>query len=183
MTIHATKHVTAEELSEMGDIGRCELIQGEIIRMAPAGAEHGNTAGEIFGRIWMFVREQNLGEVYAADTGFIIARNPDTVRAPDVAFVRKDRVPAQPRRGFFDGAPDLAVKVVSPGDTHSELSAKVNQWLAAGAVSVWVVDPPNQVVDVHHAGDRVERYRVADILRDEAILPGFSVAVSEIFRT
>jgi Uma2 family endonuclease len=181
MSSISTKLVTAEELFAMGDIGRCELIQGEVVHMAPAGAEHGDVAFELGRRIGNFVREHALGKVYAAETGFTIARNPDTTRAPDVAFVRKERVPARPRRGFFDGPPDLAVEVVSPSDTHSELAAKVSQWLTAGAVSVWVVDPPNQTIDVHHAGDRVERYRVADTLRDEVILQGFSVAVSEMF--
>src|SRR4051812_24414815 len=120
MTTQATKPVTEEELFAMGDIGRCELVHGEIIHMAPAGAEHGGIVGEIHGRIWAHVRQNGLGKVYAAETGFTIARNPDTTRAPDVAFVRHERVPKTPRRGFFDGPPDLAIEVVSPGDSHSD---------------------------------------------------------------
>lgn len=181
MTTQATKIVTAEELLEMGDIGRCELIQGEIIHMAPTGAEHGDVAAELLYVIKRFVNAERLGKVYAAETGFTISRNPDTVRAPDVAFVRKDRISSRPRRGFFEGAPDLAVEVVSPSDTHSELAAKVSEWLAAGATSVWVVDPPNQTIDVYGAGNQVKRYSAADELRDETALPGFSVRLTEIF--
>src|SRR5688572_23097283 len=106
-TATTTKPITAEELFAMGDIGRCELVRGEIVKMPPAGAEHGDVAGEAFGRLWSFVRQHKLGKVYAAETGFIIARDPDTTRAADVAFVRADRVPPAPVRGFFPGAPDL----------------------------------------------------------------------------
>lgn len=181
MSLQATKPITAEELFEMSDIGRCELIRGEIIHMAPSGAEHGDIAGELFGLIWSFVRQHKPGKVYAAETGFKISHDPDTVRAPDVAFVRKDRVPAKYRRGFFDGAPDLAVEVVSPGDTHSELAAKVDKWLAAGTVSVWVVDPATRSIEIYHNSGEVLRFRVGETLTDDAILPGFKLPLNELF--
>jgi len=181
VTTQATKPVTAEELFAMGDIGRCELIRGEIVHLAPAGAEHGDVAGELLGMIWSFVRKHQLGKVYAAETGFTIARNPDTTRAPDVAFVRNDRVPVKPRRGFFEGAPDLAVEVVSPGDSHSQIVAKVNEWLAGGTTSVWVVDPPNRTIVVYRANNQVKRYGPADVLNDEPTLPGFTLRINELF--
>src|SRR5947208_1696360 len=98
--------VTAEQLFAMPDIGRCELVKGEIVMMAPAGAEHGGVAMELAYRIKAFVDAHKLGKVYAAETGFTISRNPDTTRAADVAFVRKERLPSGPRRGFFEGPPD-----------------------------------------------------------------------------
>jgi Uma2 family endonuclease len=168
----ATKPITAEELYAMGDIGRCELVKGEIIHMAPAGADHGDIAGEMFGLIWGFVKEHQLGKVYAAETGFTIKRKPDTVRAPDVAFVRSDRVPPPGKRGFFDGFPDLAIEGVSFNDLASELSEKVEDWLAAGTTSVWVVDPRTRTIDVYRRGRDVIRYRENDELRDEPTLPG-----------
>src|SRR5438105_2494196 len=119
-----TKPITADELFAMGDIGRCELVKGEIIHMAPAGAEHGGVAADLLFIIKKHVDANHLGKVFAAETGFTIARNPDSTRAPDVGFVRRDRLPTSPRRGFFDGAPDLAVEVVSPSDTHSDLATK-----------------------------------------------------------
>jgi Uma2 family endonuclease len=180
MTV-ASKPITAEELFEMGDVGRCELINGEILPMAPAGAEHGSMVIAISVPLALHVRAHRLGRVYGAETGFLIARQPDTVRAPDVAFVAGDRVPEQPRRGYFDGPPDLAVEVISPSDTMSEVKAKVEQWLAAGTVSVWVIDPPNRLVEVYRKGQPVLQYRTGDELRDEPTLSGFVLKVDQLF--
>ena len=149
--------------------------------MAPAGAEHGDVAGQVFYLIRSYLEDHPLGKVYAAETGFTIARNPDTIRAPDVAFVRQDRVPRTPRRGFFDGPPDLAVEVVSPSDRHSDINAKVDQWLTAGATSVWVVDPPNRSIVVHRAGGQLLRYQGDQELRDEPTLPGFILKLADLF--
>ena len=176
-----TQPITAEELLAMGDIGRCELVRGEIIMMSPAGADHGEIAGIIFGLIWKFVKDHKLGKVYAAETGFTIARNPDTTRAPDVAFVKKERVPPRGKRGFFDGHPDLAVEVVSFNDLASDVSEKVEEWLSAGTSSVWVVDPRTRTIDVYRRGRDVIRYRERDELRDEPMLPGFELKLSEVF--
>jgi Uma2 family endonuclease len=181
MTITTTQPVTAEALFARGGIGRCELIAGEVINMAPAGAEHGEIALELGYRIKQYADTHHLGKVYAAETGFTIARNPDTTRAPDVAFVRAQRLPPTSPRGFFEGPPDLAVEVVSPSDSHAELSAKVEQWLSAGAVSVWVVDPANRTIDVHRAGQPILRLRAGDELRDEPALPGFTLRVEDVF--
>jgi Uma2 family endonuclease len=165
-----TRPITADELYAMGDIGRCELIKGEIIRMPPAGADHGDIAGEVFGLIREFVKKHNLGKVYAAETGFTIERNPDTTRAPDVGFVKKERVPPRGKRGYFDGPPDLAVEVISFNDLASEVTEKVEEWLAAGTKSVWVIDPKAKTLDVYPSGRDVVRLRERDELRDETVL-------------
>ncbi|HEY8666274.1 MAG TPA: Uma2 family endonuclease [Tepidisphaeraceae bacterium] len=175
------KPITAEELFAMGDIGRCELVRGKIIKMAPAGADHGDVAGEIFRLIKNYVIDKRLGKCYAAETGFQIERDPDTVRAPDVAFVQAKRVPAGRISGFFPGAPDLAVEVVSPSDSHTDIIAKVDTWLAAGTISVWVVDPRNRIIEVYRAGNQVLRYRAGDELRDDPVLPGFVLKVEEVY--
>jgi Uma2 family endonuclease len=179
MTTQATKLVTAEELFEMGDIGRCELIDGEIVRMSPSGAEHGNVAGNVLAVVREFVKRRRLGRVFAAETGFKLA--PRRVRAPDVAFVRADRVAGGIPRKFFEGAPDLAVEVVSPSDTSLEVKAKVEDWLSRGTRSCWVVDPKTRLVVVHHPGGQVMRFDEKGLLRDEDVLPGFSVPVAEVF--
>lgn len=179
MTIQTA--ITAEQLFEMGDIGRCELVRGEIIMMAPAGAEHGDIALNIAYCIKAHVIAQQLGKVYAAETGFIIARDPDTTRAPDVAFVRQSRVPATPVKGFFPGPPDLAVEVISPLDRMAQLMQKVNDWLSAGVISVWVVDPTRRILTVHRAGGVAVVYQQTDELSDEPTLPGFTVKVRELF--
>lgn len=182
MTLQATKPITADELLAMGDLGRCELIKGEIIRMAPAGFEHGGVEGDIFRLVANFVEAGHLGVARPSDTGFIIGRNPDTVRAPDVAFIRKERLPKGPRRGFFDGAPDLAVEVISPSDSWSEVLDKVNDWLAAGTISVWVADPPSQSIHVYHTDQQAVVYKLHDELRDETVLPGFVLKLTDVFR-
>lgn len=181
MTATVTKPITAEELLKMGDIGRCELVRGEIVHMTPAGFEHGGYAGEFGFRVKMYVDKRKLGKVLAAETGFVLSRNPDTVRAPDVAFVRKGRVPRGRLRGFFEGAPDLAIEVLLPDDRMTEVNTKVNEWLAAGTRSVWVVDPLNQTVTIYRKDGQILRYSAADTIRDEPTLPGFTLKLQEIF--
>ncbi len=149
--------------------------------MSPAGFEHGRIVGRICGRLERFVEQQAIGVVTGAETGFRIGRDPDTVRAPDVAFIRAERVPPAPLRGFFQGAPDLAVEVLSPGDRASEVLAKVQDWLSAGCRAVWVVDPANRTVSVYRSQDQVVTWSVSDELTGGDILPGFSLSVAEIF--
>ncbi|HZL33735.1 MAG TPA: Uma2 family endonuclease [Tepidisphaeraceae bacterium] len=173
--------VTAEQLLEMGDIGRCELIQGEIKMMAPAGADHGAIANRLAFYITSHVLPRKLGEVYATETGFLISRNPDTTRAADVAFVRKDRLPREVVKGYFPGAPDLAVEVLSPGDRSPEVLEKVHGWIAAGTISVWVVDPLRRSITVHRASDVQVVYNAADELRDEPALRGFTMKLGDLF--
>jgi Uma2 family endonuclease len=180
MSTLSTKPITAEALLELGDASPCELVQGEIIHMTPPGFEHGDIAVEIAYRIKSFIRGKGLGKV-VGEAGFVLARNPDTVRSPDVAFVRRDRAPAHRWPKYFDGAPDLAIEVVSPWDSRSEVAAKVDQWLAAGTQSVWIIDPPNRSIEVYRVGNKIIRYRDEDELRDEPVLPGFALKLAEFF--
>jgi|CXWL01.1.fsa_nt_gi Uma2 family endonuclease len=172
--------VTADELLMMGG-GRCELVQGEVVSMSPPGFSHGLVASEVAYHLQQFVRQHRLGRVPAAETGFLLARNPDTVRAPDVAFVRTERLVAT--EGYFPGAPDLAVEVVSPGDRFSEVLSKVDEWLRAGAREVWVVDGPRRVVHVHRPGHRVLELTDGAVLDGGEVLPGLDLAVSACFPT
>ena len=172
---------TAEELLRTPGLGRCELVRGELIMMTPAGFEHGRIVSRIGARLEDFVEEQRLGIVTGAETGFQIGRDPDTVRAPDVGFVRAERVPAGPIRGFFPGAPDLAVEVLSPDDRAGEVLGKVQDWLAAGCRAVWVVDPARQTVSAYRSRDPMVVWGVSDELSGGDILPGFKVPVAEIF--
>ena len=116
-----------------------------------------------------------------AETGFKIAQDPDTVRAPDAAFIRADRIGGKLPQGFFPGAPDLAVEVLSPDDRASEVIAKVENWLAAGCRSVWVVDPKTQTVSVYRPDRKAIVLKSTDTLTDADLLPGFAAAVAEIF--
>jgi len=111
---------------------RYELIQGELKQMWPAGFNHGAKGMNLAVALGQHVKANNLGIVLLAETGYKIAENPDTVRAPDISFVRRERIPAREVTGYFPGAPDLAVEVISPSDTVYEVSEKVAEWLAAG---------------------------------------------------
>ena len=177
------KPITADELFAMGDVGRCELIYGELVMMSPAGAEHGLVALRIGSFMRQFVDSHGLGVVLAAETGFIVDRDPDLVRAPDVSFIRKDRLPdGRVPRGYFPGGPDLAVEVVSPTESRREVAEKVNMWLASGASAVWVADPPMMTITIHRVGQPPRRLTVTEDVGDEPLLPGFTMSVAQVFR-
>ena len=171
---------TAEQLLKAGDIGRCELVRGRLVMMVPAGADHGRIANEVAFRLTRFARSRKLGTVFGAETGFFLSRDPDTVRAPDAAFVRKGRLTA-PRRGYYPGAPDLAVEVVSPDDRPGEVGEKVAEWLGAGTRAVWVVDPEARAVTVHEPGKAARGIPETGVLRGGRVLRGFELPVREIF--
>jgi Uma2 family endonuclease len=174
-------YLTAEELLDLGDIGSCELLRGELVMMSPASFNHGWIAGNIYEGLKSFVKPRRLGIIATAEAGFIIERNPDTVRAPDVSFIRAERIPSEGVPGFFPGAPDLAVEVLSPSDRSAEVTAKVQQWLTAGCATVWVVDPRTSSVTAHRRGVEGKTFFEADTLICENLLPGFSLPVVEIF--
>jgi Uma2 family endonuclease len=178
----SSKLITADELLAMGDIGRRELIYGELVMMSPAGAEHGVVALRFGSFLREFVEANDLGYVFAAETGFVIARGPDVVRAADASFVRKARVPGALPSGYFDGVPDLAVEVVSPGDTKREVSEKVDMWLANGTAVVWIADPKPQTVVIRRVGQKPVTLTIGDEIRDEPLLPGFMLPLSKVFK-
>lgn len=178
----ATHEMTAEDLMRMPDDGfRYELVKGEIRKMAPAGAPHGHVAVQVTWRLAQYVEANNLGAVFAAETGFKIARDPDTIRAPDVAFVSRSRIPPGGiPSGYWQGAPDLAVEVVSPGDAYVEVEDKVLDWLEAGTRMVIVVNPAKRVVSVYRALKAVVLTE-NNVLDGDDVVPGWSVAVKDLF--
>lgn len=182
MTVE-TKPVTAGELLRMPDDGvRHELVRGEIREMTPAGNEHGYLAGEIFAELRNHVKANGLGRTYAAETGFKIASDPDTVRAPDAAFVSRERVEKEGSvAGYWPGAPDLAVEVVSPGDSHSEVVEKALAWLDAGCRMVLVADPKNRVVTVYRAPREVSVLGEGDAVDGADVVPEWKLSVTELF--
>jgi Uma2 family endonuclease len=179
----SSSRLTAEDLPYvMPDEERCELVAGKLIREPLPGEEHGWVAAAILGRLFAFVREHRLGRLYAAETGFVLARDPDTVRGPDAAFVSHYRASTVIRRGpYFEGAPDLAVEVLSPSNTRGEIAAKVSEYLAAGAEAVWVIDPRSRTVSVHRPGSDPQSLRREDVLDGGSVLPGFRLPVAELF--
>lgn len=172
---------TAEQLLRAPDSGRCELLRGELVMMSPSGFEHGRVVVRVTGPLFRFLQQNPLGVLIDAATGFQIGHNPDTVRAPDVAFVLRDRVPPPSFRGFFQGAPDLAIEVLSPDDRAGEVLAKVWDWLGAGCRAVWILDPRTRTVSVYQSRTQITVLSDEETLTGGEILPGFSMPVSEIF--
>lgn len=175
--------ITAEQLFELSDDGyRSELVQGEIVRMTPTGGEHGIVAMRIGVLLSEYVEAHHLGVCFAAETGFILQRDPDTVRAPDVAFVAADRVPRTGIPTFYwPSAPDLAVEVLSPWDRPAEVRRKVEEYFAAGTRLVWIVDPAARTVHVYRSLHDVRVLRGDDELNGDEVLPGFRCVVNRLF--
>jgi len=173
--------MTAEELLRLNlPNKRTELVRGVLVVREPAGYQHGDVAMRLAAAIFTHVQARGLGRVFAAETGFTLARKPDTVRAPDVAFISTARLPDPPPRGFAELAPDLAVEVLSPDDRPGEVLAKVADWLNAGARLVWVVDPVRVLARVYRADGSESILDDPDALRGEDVLPGFEYPLSAI---
>ena len=150
--------------------------------MAPAGHVHGEYAMSIGAPLAIHVKTNGLGKVYAAETGFQLESNPDHVRAPDAAFVRRQRVEeVQDEPGFFPGAPDLAIEVISPSDLYTEVDEKVADWLDAGTIAVILVDPRRRVVKLHRSMTDVVVLNEEDTLDVDDVVPGWQMPVGEIF--
>lgn len=183
MTV-STKLMTADELLMLPDDGkRYELIEGVLIEMSPAGATHGFVALNAAVILRQFVHSHGLGVAFAAETGFILSTDPDTVRAPDVAFVAAERLPAGDLpAGYMRLTPDLVVEVVSPSDTTSELQSKVFTWLDAGCRLVWVVYPATRSVTIYRSREDVRVLRGEDTLDGSPVFDGFSAKVRDLFR-
>jgi Uma2 family endonuclease len=176
--------MTAEELLRLPDDGkRYELVAGELHAMPPAGGEHGFIGGRASRRIGRFLDEHPDvgGEICTSDTGFRLARNPDTVRAPDAAYVSAERLPMALVRGYPEMAPDLVVEVVSPSDTASEVQAKVGEWLRAGSRLVWVLYPATRTAMTYQPDGAARVLHADDTLTGEPVLPGFACRVGELF--
>jgi Uma2 family endonuclease len=175
----ASATMTAEDLLRLNiQDKRSELVRGRLVVREPAGFAHGVVASRIGERVAEFVRTHALGVVVAAETGFTLARDPDTVRAPDVGFIRADRVPNPLPRGYAPMAPDLVVEVLSPDDRPGEVLAKVADWLRAGTRLIWVVDPIRRVARVYRE-DGTESFVAGDgALDGEDALPGFTLPLA-----
>ncbi|MGH7646011.1 MAG: Uma2 family endonuclease [Gemmatimonadales bacterium] len=174
--------LTAEQLLHVRMPGqRTELIRGVLAVREPPGYRHGRVTAKVANILTRYVEEQGLGHVLAGDTGFTLARGPDTVRAPDVAFVARERIPDPPPIGYAELAPDLVVEVLSTGDRPGEVLAKVGDWLNAGSRLVWVVDPGREQVRVYRADGSVAVVAAGGALEGEDVVPGFTCAPGAIF--
>ena len=179
---HGPVDVTAEYLAELPDDDlQYELDEGQLILMAPAGEGHGRVEGDLYGELYALLRGKDLGRLYPSDTGFILSRKPDTVRSPDVSFVRKHRFPLETRTkdGYILGAPDLAVEIQSPHQSPADLERKTRQYLEAGTQTVWVIRPRSESAEIYEAGQDV-RTIGADEDLETSVLPGVRLRLGEL---
>lgn len=177
------KLLTAEELLLMPDNDmRTELLDGVLIEMSPPGGVHARVMARLVRILGNYVEEHALGEVLTGDPGVILRRNPDRVRAPDVCFIAKERLPSTGvPDGYLDFVPDLIAEIISPEDRPGAVRQKVAEWLDGGARLVWIVYPNSRrvVAKRHRADERI--FHVGEKLDAEPVLAGFSVPVSELF--
>jgi Uma2 family endonuclease len=178
-----TQTMTADELFLMKDDGfRYDLLKGELRKMSPAGSEHGAIIARLTVALGHYVEENDLGEVFGAETGFKLASNPDTVLGPDVAFVSNEQIPPTgiPVK-FWPGAPALAVEGISPGNTRREIEEKIEEYLASGVLLVWIISPKHRTVTVHKANVEPVVLMESDTLDGENVVSGFQCSIARLF--
>lgn len=177
----AIQTLTADQLfARSSDLGRCELIRGALHKLALTGGFHGATAAQLACCVKLWALESG-GIVYSVGTGFVLERNPDTVRAPDAAWIAPERAAKADTVKFIPIAPDFLAEVLSPNDKAEEVAAKVQWWLDKGVRLVWVVDPANRCVTTHLPNGDAHVYRADDTVTGGDVMPGLSVAVCQLF--
>jgi len=180
--VDTSQVLTAQDVERISLPGKVtELIRGHLVVREPPGTRRGVIAANLTYYLSDFARRHELGLVLAQDTGFKIASDPDTVRAPDVAFVARARVERIPPRGYAELAPDLLAEILSPDDRPAEVLAKVADWLAAGTELVWLVDPERSEVRVSRRDGSLAVVQAAESLDGEGVLPGFACALAQVF--
>jgi Uma2 family endonuclease len=175
------KTTTIEDLWQIEEPGRYDLIRGDLYQMPPVGAEHGAIESNLIIVLGGYIRARRLGQVYTGDTGFIISQDEQTWLSPDVAFVRAERLPQERWTGFVPVPPDLAVEIVSPSDRPSLVTSKVLQYLAAGVSLVWVVEPDERTITVFARDGSRNVYRQDDEIDGGDIVPGLAASVGSLF--
>jgi Uma2 family endonuclease len=177
--------LTAQDLWRLGegDVRR-ELVDGEVVETAPVGGIHGEVTGRIYRKLAEHVERRGGGKVVVGDVGFVVRlpNDPQRVRAPDVAFVSLEKLPAgELPRGFLPGAPDLAVEVLSPSDNPIDIQQKVRDYLEARTRQVWAVAPEAKSLTVYRADGSARLLREHESLDGEDVLPGLSIPAAELF--
>lgn len=182
MSVTAKQWITAEEfllMPEPPDGFKQELVRGEVLIMPPPGALHGVCCSKIDRRLGNYADQDDRGTVACNDAGFITERRPDTVRGPDVAFWSKARLPEIPV-GYFEIAPDLAVEVLSPGNTSKQIRVKLGEYFAKGVRMVWVVAPEDRTVTIYRTPDEGRVLHETAMITGDDVLPGFQCRVSDL---
>jgi Uma2 family endonuclease len=177
------KLLTAEEFEQLPDNGkRYELIDGELREMAPTVSWHGEVETNLTTLLHTHTRAHGLGRVSCGEVLYIVRRNPDRVRAADIAFIRQERVPSlEARRHIMEVIPDLVVEILSTHDTVAEISDRVDDWMGAGVQMLWIVDPFRRTVTIYRPGRDPVLLGEHGTLEGDPVVPGFRCSVAEIF--
>jgi Uma2 family endonuclease len=173
--------ITGAELYEMGNIGRCELVEGRVIRMSPVKPGHGRFEFRLAKRISDYVEANDLGEVMVGEVGIYVRREPDTVRGADILYISHEKLAKATPESFLDVAPELIVEIMSPSDRWVDVKRKLREYLSAGVNVVWVVEPDAGVISVYRSPTDVQEFSDRDVLVAEDILPGFSLPLADLF--
>lgn len=173
--------MTGEELFRRSDLNPCELVNGRIVSLPPATVEHGEIEVHLGSELRAWARSSGRGRALGGGVGLYIRRNPDTVRAIDILFISKERDLRPRAKGYFETAPELVVEILSLDDRTSRVREKLRDYFSAGVRMVWVVDPTLRRVLVHRSLADLTVLDDRQILTDEELLPGFSVAVADLF--
>jgi Uma2 family endonuclease len=178
-----SKLLTAEEFETLADDGkRYELIDGELREMAPTVNWHGEVEINLGTLLHVHVRAQGLGRVSCGEVLFVVRRNPDRVRAADIAFIRRERVPPlEARQHIMEAIPDLVVEILSQHDTVAEVSDRIDDWLGAGVQMLWIVDPFRRTVTVYQPDHDPTLLGEHGVLESDPVVSGFRCPVAEIF--
>ena len=183
MMATVSQRMTAQQLAAFPNDGnRYELLEGELRMMSPAGNKHGRIAAMLTAELWNHVEANGLGSVYAAETGFLISKNPDTVRAPDVAFITQARLDSVgPVEGYWPGAPDLAAEVLPPHDSFTDVEDKALGWLDSGTRVAWAIDSKHRRVTIYRSRNDIVVLEADARLEESELLPGWSISIADLF--
>ena len=173
--------ITGEDLAEMENVSRVELVKGKLVRMSPVGHIHGFFESNFAIDLGTFVKQHKLGRVLTGEVGIYVSRDPDTIRAADVTFISNERLSRVQSESYLDVAPELVIEILSPNDRWTVVNQKIGEYFTAGVRQVWIADPGQQQVDVYYAPTNFKRFSAGDELDGGDVLPGFAVAVAELF--
>lgn len=179
--IREERLLTGEDLLRLPDLGPCELVRGRIVPMTPTGFRHGEIELNLGAALRDWARESGRGRAQVGEVGIYVRRNPDTVRAADVSFISHERLARQVSESYLDVPPELVVEILSPEDRWRDVQAKLDDYFSAGVDRVWVVDPKGCRLSVYFSPSQKQVFESGETLTDSELLPGFSLAVAEIF--
>lgn len=175
--------ITGEELAAMGDLGRCELVEGRIVKLSPTKMPHGRYEFEMARLLGNFVEKHDLGVVMVGEVGVYTRRDPDTVRGADVLYISHERLAQATPGGFMDVAPELIVEVMSPSDRWSEVRKKIKEYFEIGVTAVLIVEPEEQTIALYRSPTAIQEFALNGALTLEDILPGFTLPLNQLWAT